>query len=207
MNQAGAIIREMRATDSWEELTDLLHAAYREHLLEGRNYAACTQSVDETRQRCAGGTTLLAFVDGRLAGTATLHEQRRHGRAPSGYISQVAVSPDFRGLGIGWRLLSELERIARKKGYSILDCNTAATADSLVAWYLRQGWQKVSLRSFPGTAYYSILFRKRLDGPQKPPGTWRYSADCLLCHILWRHDGTLRPIGRLAHCLGLLRRL
>lgn len=204
MKAEGVEIRPMRETDGWEELTALLHDAYREHLRAGRNYAAGTQSPGETRRRCEGGTTLLAFVGGCLAGTATLHGQRRYGRAPSGYISQVAVSPEFRHSGLGRKLLAGLERIASEKGYSVLDCNTAASARPLIAWYLGQGWRKVSLRSFPGTSYYSILFRKRLDGRRNPPGTWRYPLDCLLCHLLWRADGTLRPPGRLAKRLGLL---
>lgn len=204
MNADPVEIRPMRETDGWEELTDLLHEAYREHLRAGRNYAACSQSPEETRQRCLKGMTLLAFVDDQLAGTATLLEERRHGRAPSGYISQVAVSPEFRNLGIGRKLLSELEEVAREKGYSVLDCNTAASAKPLVAWYLRQGWQKVSLRSFPGTTYYSILFRKRLDGQGNPPGTWRYPLDCLACQLLWRADGSLRPLGWLAKRFGFL---
>lgn len=197
-------IRTMSETDDWEALAALLHEAYREHAQAGRNYAACTQSAEETRQRCAGGTTLLAFVRGRLAGTATLHEQRRHGRPPSGYVSQVAVSPGFRHMGIAKRLLDRLEQMAKDKGWSVLDCNTAASARSLVAWYQRLGWQKVSLRSFPATSYYSVLFRKRLDGRKPAPGAWRYPLDCLVCRLLWRRDGSLRLPGRLARRLGLL---
>ena len=133
MNAEPVEIRPMRDTDGWEELTELLREAYREHLLGGRDYTACTQTPEKTRQRCAGGTTLLAFAGGHLVGTATIHEQRRHGRAPGGYISQIAVSPDFRKSGIGRRLLSELERIAGERHWSILDCNTAETAEALVA--------------------------------------------------------------------------
>jgi hypothetical protein len=106
-------------------------------------------------------------------------------------------------MGIAKRLLDRLEQMAKDKGWSILDCNTAASARSLVAWYQRLGWQKVSLRSFPATSYYSVLFRKRLDGRKPVPGAWRYPLDCLVCRLLWHRDGRLRLLGRLARGLGL----
>ena len=187
----GVVIREMRDSDSFEELTALLHGAYREHLRQGRNYLAATQSVEMTRRRCEGGTTLLAFADGRLAGTATMRETRK-GRCLCGSLSQVAVSPDCRKLGLGKRLLNQLETMAREKGYSCLLCDTAATARELVSWYLRQGWQKVSCKSHPSTNYYSIVFRKYLDGrPHRFVGLL-FRLKSIQCHLLRRADGNLR---------------
>ncbi|MBR6021512.1 MAG: GNAT family N-acetyltransferase [Kiritimatiellae bacterium] len=202
--RGGQVIREMLEDDSWEDLTALLHEAYREHFLAGRDYAACSQSVEETRQRCQGGTTLLAFADGRLEGTATMHERMHFGR-PCGYVSQVAVSPGCRGMGTGRKLLESLETIAKEKGVDLLECNTAATARRLVAWYQRQGWQKVSLRSYEATNYYSVVFRKKLDGKRHARTAWHYPVDWMACHLLWRKDGELRLLGKIAWHLGHFR--
>lgn len=186
------VIREMRESDSFEDLTDLLHAAYQEHLREGRNYRAATQSVEMTRRRCREGITLLAFLHGQLVGTATMAE--KHGRrCVYGGLLQVAVSPDCRALGLGKILLARLEQLAREKGYAFLVCDTAASARKLVAWYLRQGWRKVSCKSHKSTNYYSIVFRKPLDG--RPLGLLDdlgFWLNALQCHMFWRADGRLR---------------
>jgi ribosomal protein S18 acetylase RimI-like enzyme len=190
----------MRDGDSWEALTDLLHAAYREHQLAGRNYIACTQTPETTRRRCQGGVTFLAFSGGRLAGTATLKESRR-GRALVGQVLLVAVAPDCRSLGTGRKLLATVEKTAREKGCARLVCDTAETATALVKWYLRQGWRKVSLESNESTNYYSIVFEKPLDGRPRSPVSWKYPLNRLLCKSLWRADGSLRPLGLLARKL------
>lgn len=175
----------MQDGDSWKALTMLLHVAYREHLDTGRHDAACAQSPEATQRRCRGGATLLALKRNLLVGTATMHGgvYRNH---PGGYISPVAVSPIYRGAGLGRLLLSVLERRAKGADLFYLVCDTAESAGKLVAWYLRQGWRKVSLVFHGHTNYYSVVF---FDGGSRLSLSWRYPLSYLKCRLCFRKDG------------------
>lgn len=205
MPSAPAIaIAEKDASVPWEALADLLHAAYAEHARAGRRFAACDQTPEATRLRVANGRCFLAFVDGHLAGTATLAEI--HPPQPSplrrGCISQVAVAPAFRSLHLGRALLEHAEQAARDDGLLLLICDTALSASRLLAWYESMGWTRCGLLSHPATNYYSVEFCKYLDG-RRPPLRIRirYLWQCLATRARLRPDGRLRPWARLARRL------
>ncbi len=184
----------------WEGLTDLLHLAYKEHAKAGRNYTACDQSVELTQKRCRGNVCLLAWIGDELAGTITL-EERRKGRVLYGYIMQVAVAPQFRKNGVGHRLLDRVEQIAREKGYMYLTCDTASSATHLVAWYIKQGWRKVSCISHKSTNYYSTVLRKYLTGTPHSLHWNAYFLNCMKCRLLWKKDGSLRTAGKMTKAI------
>lgn len=183
----------MEENGDWKSLTEFLHEAYREHALAGRHYKASFQTVEQTKERCLGNTCLLAMQNGVLAGTITMEERRKKG-VPYGYVMQVAVSPQCRKLGLGRRLLEEVERMAKERGYACLSCDTAESAVKLVDWYLRQGWRKVSCTSHKETNYFSTVLQKDWANAPSIPG-WKYGMDWLKCHLLWRPDGKLRIFG------------
>ena len=187
----------MEPDGDWDALTELLHVAYREHSMAGRNYTACAQTVEQTQRRCHGNVCLLAFAGGALAGTITL-AGREKGGVPYGYVMQVAVAPPFRQLGLGRQLLSKVEETARSKGYAYLICDTASTATKLVAWYVKQGWVKTSCCSHSSTNYYSTVLRKNLQGQRGTSRRWGYLLNCLKCRLLWKANGSLRIWGKVA---------
>lgn len=79
---------------TWEEITNLLHAAFKERLEEGLNYQACTQSTEDTKKRADGGVCLVALKEEKLVGASTLHFWERKGKIV-GYFSQIGVHPKY----------------------------------------------------------------------------------------------------------------
>ena len=81
---------------------------------------------------------LIAFQDDQLCGIAALKAQSFSTHTHLGpWAAAGLVLPQFRGRGIGSRLLRSLEEAARGLGYSTIDCGTA-TAMGLLE---RNGWQ------------------------------------------------------------------
>lgn len=76
MDSSDIVIMPKPDSISWEEITELLHLAFASHLENGLNYAACTQTEEETRQRVGDGMCMVALINGELVGTATLNFYR-----------------------------------------------------------------------------------------------------------------------------------
>jgi glucosamine-phosphate N-acetyltransferase len=103
-------------------------------------------SVDEAivvwRVRCmAGVRTIVAVVDGRVVGSASLILEQKyiHRGGMIGHIEDVAVHPDFNGKGIGTRLIQHLTKLATDlRCYKvILSC-----FDELVPFYQKAGFRQ-----------------------------------------------------------------
>lgn len=70
-------IRLVNETDSFEDLTDLLHAAYARLAAMGLRYMATDQGVDVTRGRAQKAECYIALLEGVLVGRSLLCDQRR----------------------------------------------------------------------------------------------------------------------------------
>jgi ribosomal protein S18 acetylase RimI-like enzyme len=62
------------------------------------------------------------------------------------YVNVIAVHPDFRGQGIGSRLLAEAERAARETGKSGLSLIVADANDGARRLYARIGYREIASR-------------------------------------------------------------
>lgn len=104
-------------------------------------------------------TAWVAEDDGRVVGHVALHTpaddptfdlvRRDTGRSAAGVavIARLFLSPDVRGRGIGWALLTEAEQAAHAlQRLPILDVGKALTA--AVALYERAGWRRVGEFTF-----------------------------------------------------------
>ena len=69
-----------------------------------------------------------------------------HSVAGEGYITNVAVRPDFRRQGIGMRLLERLMEQAEKEGLAFVTLEVRPTNQSAIALYERFGFKPVGLR-------------------------------------------------------------
>ena len=69
--QDGIEIRFKDDSVSWEQLTELLHAAYKTNADNGMNFAAASQTVEQTIKRIGDGRVLLAFDSLKLVGAIT----------------------------------------------------------------------------------------------------------------------------------------
>jgi DNA-binding MarR family transcriptional regulator/GNAT superfamily N-acetyltransferase len=85
------------------------------------------------------GLIVVAWVHGDPVGCGVL---KLHGRAPA-ELKRMWVSPDVRGLGLGRRLLRELEDLARDHGATAAHLETNRALTEAIALYRASGYEEV----------------------------------------------------------------
>jgi GNAT superfamily N-acetyltransferase len=102
------------------------------------------------------GLLLVARLRGEPIGCGAL---KLHGRDPV-EIKRMWVAPGARGLGLGRRLLTELERHARDRGASVAHLETNRALTEAIALYRSAGYLEVS--PFNDEPYADHWFQKVL---------------------------------------------
>lgn len=149
MNAETAAIRIRPATpDDAGALTDVLKSVgwFEEMLPEDpaarlRFVAANLSRLAETE----GHDILVAELeDGSLAGYLNMHRQPcLTFVTPEGFISELFIHADWRGKGIGGRLLEAAERMARERGWWRLHLVNHRERDSYRRnFYESRGWKE-----------------------------------------------------------------
>ena len=82
-----------------------------------------------------------------------------HASAPA-ELKRMWIAPTARGLGLGRRLLDELERHAREAGATMVRLETNRNLREAIALYRRSGY--VEVEPFNGEPYAHHWFEKRL---------------------------------------------
>jgi GNAT superfamily N-acetyltransferase len=169
----GAIaVRRLSPTDSFAEITDLLHRAYRAQVEMGLQPLAGRQDVATTARRCASGECYIAVLGGpeseKIVGTILFHEVE-DAKGPPWFantdvdsFSQFAVDPDIQGRGIGQLLLETVERRAAECGARHLGLSMAEPDTRLMDFYLRRGYRFIEHWQWPYTNYRSAILSKQL---------------------------------------------
>ena len=101
------------------------------------------------------GLLVIARLRGRAIGCGAL---KFHERAPT-ELKRMWVSPDARGLGIGRRLLTDLERRAREAGASVVRLETNRSLKEAIQLYRSSGYREV--KAFNDEPYAHHWFEKR----------------------------------------------
>jgi DNA-binding MarR family transcriptional regulator/GNAT superfamily N-acetyltransferase len=112
------------------------------------------------------GLLLVATLHGEPAGCGAL---KFHGDAPA-EIKRMWVAPAARGLGLGRRLLTDLEAQAVARGVRILRLETNRALGEAIGLYRAAGYREVA--AFNDEPYAHHWFEKTLDpgpGPAGPP--------------------------------------
>jgi ribosomal protein S18 acetylase RimI-like enzyme len=102
------------------------------------------------------GAFIVARQDGRPVGCGAFKMQP----GARAYLKRMWISPDARGLGLGRRMLTELERVAREMGAEVAQLETNRTLDEAIALYRGSGYTKVA--PFNDEPYAHHWFEKRL---------------------------------------------
>jgi DNA-binding MarR family transcriptional regulator/GNAT superfamily N-acetyltransferase len=104
------------------------------------------------------GVLLVASLRDEPVGCGAL---KLHGDAPA-EIKRMWVSPSVRGLGVGRRLLADLEARAAGLGVRTLRLETNRTLEEAIALYRSAGYREVA--AFNDEPYADHWFEKRLGG-------------------------------------------
>jgi predicted acetyltransferase len=161
------VIRPITPDDDMDAQLDLGQRAF------GLYSAAQRESWHYVASLRAGqGMFLGAFVDGRPAGAAMLHDMRQWwlGRpVPCAGVASVKVAPEHRGRGIGRRLMSAVLGVAAERGYPL-----SALFPATMPLYRSLGWE------LAGGMYEAAIparSLRRLLAPDVPDGSVGGAAD------------------------------
>ena len=161
-------IRPFVETDSIEELTQLLHRAYKQLADMGMRFFASHQNEEQTRSRVNAGECYVGLCDDRIVATITMYRNRDkdgpdiYRRDGVGYFGQFAVDPDCQGRGFGNEMLTHVESRAHDSGIEQLALDTAESASHLIEYYARHGYRFVEHVQWPDTNYRSVVMSKSL---------------------------------------------
>jgi GNAT superfamily N-acetyltransferase len=111
------------------------------------------------------GLLLLARLREEPVGCGAL---KHHGPEPA-EIKRMWVARTVRGLGLGRRILDELERCARQRGVTVLRLETNRALREAIGLYRSAGYDEVE--PFNDEAYAHHWFEKRLDDHPRGAGT------------------------------------
>ena len=84
------------------------------------------------------------------------------GNTTSFVIHRMAVAPAFRRKGIGHKLITFAEMLAKKEGILFLKTDTYSNNPNMNALFVKTGFQKVGEMSFLGKPYPFFCYEKQL---------------------------------------------
>jgi DNA-binding MarR family transcriptional regulator/predicted GNAT family N-acyltransferase len=116
-----------------------------------------TISADGDELREPNGLLLVAWLRGEPVACGAL---KFHGNDPT-ELKRMWVANDARGLGIGRRLLNELEHQARMRAVSVLHLETNSSLVEAISLYLSAGYVEVA--KFNDEPHSDHWFEKRFD--------------------------------------------
>jgi len=103
------------------------------------------------------GALIVARLGDKPIGCGAL---KFHGDAPA-ELKRMWIAPTARGLGVGRRMLHELEQYARSAGVTVVRLETNRTLTEAIALYRRSGYVEVA--AFNDEPYAHHWFEKRLS--------------------------------------------
>jgi GNAT superfamily N-acetyltransferase len=165
----GVTIRPLDSKDSIQELTDLLHLAYKLDEYQPYEYPMAKQSEETTRMHIKRGDCWIAELEGRIIGLALVWPpaqnvcrrwyRRWYHPRQTAYWRFMAVHPDFQNMGIGTMLTEHCEQSAvRMDAWELTGCSPVGSRQ--LSLYKRKGFKVFRYVSFSDTNYYSVVFSK-----------------------------------------------
>ena len=102
--------------------------------------ATALQRLDDATK--AGDCVLVAVHHSRVIGLALLHRTPFLHRPPDGRISTLVVSEDYRGRGVGSRLLKAAESVFRDWQCKRVEVSSGAQRQDAHRFYVREGYSE-----------------------------------------------------------------
>ncbi len=161
-------IRKFGEEDSLEELTELLHKAYKPLADMGLKYVATYQSVENTGKHLKTGDCYIALAEGKMIGTIFYYHKVSKAAPPYykketvAVFGKFAVEPDLQNSGIGKKMMDFIEDYARKNGKKEIALDTSEDAPHLLDYYKKNGYKFAQYWQWDITNYRSIVLAKTL---------------------------------------------
>ena len=165
----GVTVRPLDSKDSIQELTELLHLAFKLDEQQPYEYPMAKQNEETTRMHVKCGDCWIADVEGRLTGVGLVWppEKNVHRRwyrrwyrpRQTAYLRLLAVHPDFQGMGVGTMLLDHCEQSAVKMSAWEL-AGSSPVGSRQLSLYKRRGYRIFRYISFSDLNYHSVAFAK-----------------------------------------------
>lgn len=154
--------------DSIEELTELLHKAYKRLADMGLNFIATKQDAEYTRKYMEKGECYVLNESEKLIGTV-FYYLKTFKDAPDIFkredtvlFGKFAVDPACQNLGLGSRLMDFVENYAILNGKKQIVLDTSEKAYHLIDYYNKRGYEIVHHWQWPDVNYRSVVMRKYL---------------------------------------------
>ncbi len=169
VNNREFILREFdEEKDSVEELTDLLHRAYKRLKDMGLNFEATHQDAEKTRKLLNKGICFVLTENDKLVGTILYH-LKQHKDAPELYydkdvvlFGKFAVDPGYQNQGLGSLLMDFIEDFARSNGKKKIILDTSEKAQHLIDYYSKRGYSYIQHWKWGMVNYRSVVMGKDL---------------------------------------------
>jgi GNAT superfamily N-acetyltransferase len=154
--------------DSFTELTELLHRAYKPLADMGLRFMATHQDDEVTKQRLQKGESFVIEHEGKLIACITLYKSKGKNRCSwyntdgVSYFGQFAVEPVFQQRGIGSRMMDFIEEHAREQKMNEISLDTSEQAHRLIDYYTKRGYRFIQYHRWEEVNYRSMVFSKTL---------------------------------------------
>lgn len=127
------VLRKAVHSDS-RSLADCMHAAYQMYnaRMGGKSLPPMFVNYEAEIDQYP---VWIAEADGKLAGAIILDREKAHLS-----VANIAVHPEFQGMGLGRKLLDLAESEARKGGFSEMQLATHVLLTENLALYSHLGW-------------------------------------------------------------------
>ncbi|MBE2217658.1 MAG: GNAT family N-acetyltransferase [Ignavibacteria bacterium] len=157
------------SVDSVEELTELLHRAYKRLADMGLNFIATFQTAEYTRNYFKKGECFILTSGEEISGTI-FYQTVMWDDAPEIYkdpdsvlVGKFAVEPELQKMRLGEKLMDFVESYAAKNGKKRVVLDTSEKALHLIEYYTRRGYKFIENWQWPDVNYRSVIMSKEIS--------------------------------------------
>lgn len=167
-DRRGAVTIRDAGIDELDDVVQLLHLAYQEHIpnpipqAHTQAWHAYWQDIGDVQGRLAYTELIVAELAGKTVGTVTYYPDGGRVRGngwPLGWagIRLLGVVPDARGQGIGRALTEECLHRARRGNASVIGLHTNDWMRVARGMYERMGFQRIPEHDFQPVSDLTVL--------------------------------------------------
>ena len=135
-----------------KEILDLQYLAFEDEakIVDDYSIEPLHQSLEDSEKEFDKGTVLKAINDDNVI----IGSVRNYIQDNTSYIGRLMVHPDYRGNGLGSRLIEEIEKIGDKSRFEVF---TSSKSERNLNLYRKHGYKKFDERIFSSKLKFIYL--------------------------------------------------